>query len=80
MFFDGKQLCESKTVIEGGEQIMIKVLSNKTGSSPFSRKGLIVLEEKGLPYEQINTDPEFLPEGFGDVNPNLRTSVIIDWR
>lgn len=61
-----------------GKQIVIKVLSNKSGSSPFSRKGLIVLEEKGLPYEQINTDPEHLPQGFGDLNPNLRTSLLID--
>ena len=55
------------------------MLSNKFGSSPYSRKGLIVLEEKGLPYEQINTDPEFLPEGFKEnMNPNLRASVLID--
>ncbi len=54
------------------------MLSNKTGSSPYSRKGLIVLEEKGLPYEQVNTDPEFLPEGFENLNPNLRVSVLID--
>ena len=56
---------------------MLKVLSNKFGSSPYSRKGLIVLEEKGLPYEQINTDPEFLPEGFKEnMNPNLRVSIL----
>ncbi len=57
---------------------MLKILSNKSGSSPGSRKGLIVLEEKGLPYEQINTDPEYLPEGFENLNPNLRVSVLID--
>ena len=57
---------------------MLKMLSNKCGSSPGSRKGLIVLEEKGLPYEQINTDPEFLPVGFEKINPNLRVSVLTD--
>ena len=57
---------------------MIKIYSNKFGSSPFSRKGLIILEEKGLPYEQINIDPEFLPTGFGEMNPNLRASLLID--
>lgn len=57
---------------------MLRILSNKFGSSPYSRKGLIVLEEKGLPYEQVNTDPEFLPEGFEKINPNLRVSVLTD--
>ena len=57
---------------------MLKMLSNKSGSSPGSRKGLIVLEEKGLPYEQVNTDPEFLPEGFEKINPNLRVSVLTE--
>ena len=54
------------------------VYSNKKGTSPYSRKGLIVLEEKGLPYEKLNTDPQFLPEGFGKLNPALRVSLLID--
>ena len=57
---------------------MIKVITNKYASSPYSRKGLIVLEEKGLPYEQENIDPEFLPDGFELMNPNLRASLLID--
>jgi len=57
---------------------MIKVITNKYASSPYSRKGIIVLEEKGLPYEQKNIDPEFLPDGFGSMNPNLRASLLID--
>ena len=57
---------------------MMTVYSNKKGTSPYSRKGLIVLEEKGLPYEKLNTDPQFLPEGFGKLNPALRVSLLID--
>ena len=58
---------------------MLKMISNKTGTSPYSRKGLIVLEEKGLPYEQVNVDPEYLPDDFGEtMNPNLRVSVLVD--
>lgn len=57
---------------------MMKMYSNSRGTSPYSRKGLIVLEEKGLAYEQINTPPHDLPEGFGKLNPNLRVSLLID--
>ena len=57
---------------------MIKVITNKYASSPYSRKGIIVLEEKGLPYQQENVDPEFLPSGFESMNPNLRASLLID--
>ena len=52
--------------------------SNRSGNSPYSRKGQIVLEEKGLPYEKVNTDPEHLPEDFRLMNPNLRVSVLVD--
>ncbi len=57
---------------------MIKLYSNLLGTSPYSRKGLIILEEKNLPYEKINIDPEFLPDGFGELNPNLRATLLID--
>ena len=57
---------------------MIKVITNKYASSPYSRKGIIVLEEKGLPYQQENIDPEHLPDGYELINPNLRASLLID--
>lgn len=57
---------------------MMTLHSNRFGDSPYSRKGQIVLEEKGLPYEKININPEHLPDGFRLLNPNLRVSVLVD--
>lgn len=57
---------------------MLTLHSNRFGDSPYSRKGQIVLEEKGLPYEKVNTDPAHLPAAFQSMNPNLRVSVLVD--
>jgi glutathione S-transferase len=57
---------------------MIKMTDNASGSSPYCRKAFIVLEELGLEYEKIITDPETIPPEFKDINPAMRVSVLTD--
>lgn len=60
------------------ENAMMTLYSNRRGDSPYSRKAQVILEEKGLPYEKVNINPEHLPGDFGLLNPNLRVSVLVD--
>ena len=50
-----------------------------TNTSPFGRKVRIVLTDKGLPYEQIDTPPSAYDYGdLAALNPGLRIPILVD--